>query len=399
MILSVFFGWPTAVEAQSANRLQLLWSQAPFTQPYLTTNELPFERGMTYNPVSHRILVASRANQIYVLNPEDGALLHQLNMTGVGGATNGQYPILMIEAAEDGAIYVGNLNTSSLTPRFRLYRWANDNSTTLATLAFGGDPSPGTGKRWGDSMELRGAGTNTQVLITPRDGSIASLLTTINGTTFTARTINLTDTPSGYAALGLAFGPGNTFLGTTHTNPVRQITFDLTTGIGVTTRVYSDQEIPVNICPIGLSRDFKYFGGIHVFSPNHLRVYDLGPTNGFPILIGSTNFPANNPNTHTGAGSVSFGTNTVYALDSNNGLMALRILPPTAPVIEEMGLSASQTVLMRGRGSPGYYTVETSTTLTNWFFAGNALIHTNGLFDHTNSYTTGSNRFYRLTSQ
>src|SRR6185295_6207941 len=123
----------------STNRLELLWRFAPFSRPYLTTNELPFERGLTYNPVTHHVLVASRSNQVYVLNADTGADLYQLNMAGV---TGGQYPLLLIKSGDDGAIYAGNLNTSTVTPNYRLYRWANDSPGTIPTLAYSGDPIP-----------------------------------------------------------------------------------------------------------------------------------------------------------------------------------------------------------------------------------------------------------------
>lgn len=394
VLVFVVFIEAKAAQAQNQNRLKVLWQLAPFSRPYLTTNELPFERGMAYNPISHRVLIASWSNRVSVVNAANGAHLHELNMSGV---TGGQYPLLLIESADDGVIYAGNLNTSTVTPNFRLYRWSNDNPTTIPTLAFSGDPFPGTNKRWGDSLDVRGSGTNTQVLLTPRDGSLAAILTTTNGTNFTSRGINLTDTPSGYCALGLAFGPGNTFYGTTHTNPLRQITFDLVAGTGVTSRLYSNAEVPTAISPIGMSSNFNLFAGIHVYSPNHLRVYDMSASNGIPVLIGTTNFPANNPNTHTAGGSVEFGTNVVYALDANNGLMAVRILPP--PVIfDSISLQAGQQILLQGRGWPGSYEVETTSTLANWSSGGNVVIGTNGILEFFHTPTNSLGTFYRVKS-
>ncbi|MFN7138076.1 MAG: hypothetical protein ACK4UN_01925, partial [Limisphaerales bacterium] len=54
----------TQAQTPITNRLQLLWQLAPFSRPYLTTNELPYERGMAYNPVSHNVLIASRSNRV-----------------------------------------------------------------------------------------------------------------------------------------------------------------------------------------------------------------------------------------------------------------------------------------------------------------------------------------------
>ena len=383
----------------STNRLQLLWRFAPAGQgqpskPYLTTNELPFERGLTYNPISHRVLVASRSNHVYVLNADTGADLHELNMTGV---TGGQYPLLLIKAADDGAIYAGNLNTSTANPQFRLYRWTNDNPGTVATLAFSGDPSPGSSERWGDTLDVRGSGTNTQVLISPRQSTLMAILGTTNGSNFISRTINLPDVPLGHCAMGITFGANNTFWGTTHTNPLRQITFDLAASSGVTTTLHNSNEIPLAICPIGFSPTLNMVAGIHVVSPNHLRVYELSSTNGPPILIGATNFATDVLNVHTAAGSVEFGSNTVYALDANNGIMAVRILPPPSPLLfTGISIQSGQQIFLRGTGSPGSYLLETSSTFTNWTVMTNIVIGTNGTFESFVAITNSSARFYRL---
>src|SRR6185503_16828705 len=50
--------------------------------------------------------------------------------------------------------------------QFRVYRWANAHSNTTPILIFKGDPTgSGTPQRWGDNLAVRGAGTNTQILV------------------------------------------------------------------------------------------------------------------------------------------------------------------------------------------------------------------------------------------
>ncbi len=381
--------------------LQLLWRLAPYSRPYLTTNDLPEQRGFTYNPVSHRLLLVNRiTTTIHVLD-ENGTNLWTLNTNNVTGGLNTSYYLLLVAAAEDGAIYACNLKASA-TP-FKIYRWANDNSNTVPTVAFSGDPSTNTPSyRWGDTFEVRGSGTNTQILIGPRQGTNVVLFTTTNAVDFTPRVINLDGIPEGHCGLSLTFGYGNTFWGTTHTNQLRLVSFDPVAGTASTVRIYSDTEVPTAVNPIGFSTKLNMLAGVHVNSVNHLRVYDFSPTNGVPMLIGTTNFASDNSNTHTGTGAVRFGDDVIYALDANNGLMAVRVVLPTSPLqFNDLSLVSGQQLILRGKGTVGNYGVEaTSTPFTNWTPVGNVAIGINGTFEFTDTFPTNSpRRFYRVKSQ
>lgn len=385
--------------------LQLLWQLAPYSRPYLTSTHtnnpnLPEQRGMTYNPVTRRLLLVHRLTPtVYVLDAETGTNLWTLNTNNVTGGLTTAYYLLLIAAADDGAIYACNLKASSAP--FKIYRWADDSSNAVPTVAFSGDPSPGTPSyRWGDTFDVRGSGTNTQILIGPRQGTNVVLFTTTDGLNFTSRVINLNGIPEGHCGLNVTFGNGNTFWGTTHTNLLRLVSFDPVAGTASTLRLYNDSEVPTNVNPIGYSSSLNMLAGIHVFSPNHLRVYDLTPTNGVPSLIGTTNFPSDNDNTHTGTGAVRFGGDTIYALDSNNGLMAVRLGLPSGPLrISEMSMQAGQLIL-RGAGTAGNHVVEASSaSLTNWVPAGNIAIGMNGSFEFRENLTNALQRFYRIRKQ
>src|SRR4029077_3453145 len=56
---------------------------------------------------------------------------------------------------------------------------------------------------------------------------------------------------------------------------------------------------------------------------DQLNLYDLAPTNA-PVLLASWTFPGTWDNTF-GLGGIAFGGNRLYALDSNNGLLAFKM--------------------------------------------------------------------------
>src|SRR5262249_2098894 len=111
---------------------------------------------------------------IFVLNATNGAFLYTLKTNGIQtGVGKFGIGIVGIAAADDGAIYACNMANDSEgsggadpASMFRVYRWANASSNTTPTLMFAGDPSSETSAlRWGDNLTVRGAGTNTRVLL------------------------------------------------------------------------------------------------------------------------------------------------------------------------------------------------------------------------------------------
>ena len=329
--------------------LNVLWSLAPGTRPYLTIASLPAERGMACNPATGRLILISRTSPtLYVLDAATGNDLWTLDKTGISGGT---YPLLLVGAADDGAVFAGNLTTAGTTTAFKLYRWANDNSSTLPTVAYSGDPGAGSSQRWGDTLDVRGTGTNTQIIIASRSGNVVALFTTANGTTFTPKLITVADAPTGAFGLGLAFGAGNTFWGKATSQNLRQVSFDPVAGTGTTIRNHASPIIPSTVAPIGVSTTFNLLGGINVAAAgagNNFQMYNLAPAT--PAFIASTNFASDNDNTGTGTGAVDFHNDRVYALGPNNGLLAMQLVPaPTPPTIQtqpqSQGLTAGQDAL------------------------------------------------------
>ena len=351
--------------------LSKLWSLAPGSRPYLTIAALANERGLAYDPTTRRLVLVSRtAPSVYVLDAESGADLWPLSTSGISGGT---YTLLMVGVADDGAVYAGNLTTAGPTTAFKLYRWPSTSSNAVPAVAFSGDPSPGINQRWGDTLDVRGAGTNTQVILGSRSGTNVAILTTADGTTFTSKSISVADAPAGSFGLGIAFGVSNTFWGKANGSALRQVAFDRAAGTGSTLRVHADPAVPNAVAPIGVSTPLNLLAGINVgVTNNHLRLYDLTPASGTPAFIGATNFPADNDNSGTGTGSVDFGGDRVYALCANNGILALQIVPQVTPA----GIAAPPQSQSVKAGSDATFTVAATGTLPlsyQWSFLGSGI--------------------------
>jgi uncharacterized lipoprotein YddW (UPF0748 family) len=310
--------------------LRRLWSLGPGSRSYLTTNSLPNERGLACNPLNHHLILVNRTSpSIHVLDSATGADLGTLDKSGVSGGT---YPLLIVGVADDGAVYAGNLTSAGNTTPFKLYRWANDSAATVPAVAYAGDPGAGNSQRWGDTLDVRGAGTNTQVILASRNANLVAILTTANGSTFASKLITVSDAPAGAFGLGLAFGANNTFWGKATSQSLRQVAFDLVAGTGSTLRNHASPAFPNTVAPLGVSTALNLLGGINVgATDNHFRLYDLTPTNGTPVFLASTNFASDNSNTGTGTGAVDFDGDRVFALGANNGLIAMQILAAAVP--------------------------------------------------------------------
>lgn len=135
-------------------------------------------------------------------------------------------------------------------------------------------------------------------------------------------------------------------------------------------RVHADPAFPNAVAPIGVSTTLNLLAGINVGAANnHLRLYDLTPTNGLPVFIASTNFPADNDNSGTGTGAVDFGGDRVYALCANSGIVAMQIVPQVTP---PSIVAPPQTQSVKA-GSDATFTVAATGTLPlsyQWHFLG-----------------------------
>jgi Secretion system C-terminal sorting domain len=147
---------------------------------------------LAYNPVTDKLLVAKRADRIFVINPATGAQEDTLSTKGAAIGTEG-LKYNKIRVAADGSIYAISLQTGAGTAR--IYRWASqrDTATLCATFA--------VTERTGDAFGLSGTGATT-VLYASGSGTTANafsiyILNTTDGKAFTLEsTVTMTSAPT-----------------------------------------------------------------------------------------------------------------------------------------------------------------------------------------------------------
>ncbi|MEO7678775.1 MAG: hypothetical protein ABIV39_18635, partial [Verrucomicrobiota bacterium] len=309
----------------------------PDERSYLTaTNNL--QRGLAYNPKTTHLLIASRspttAPTINIVDSITGADLGSLPFVQQVVAGNAGFLLNKIAVADDGAIYVCNVTTTSTTDiGFVLYRYASETSEQTAVygnLAFG-DPSSGRANsaqsngRWGDTMVVRGAGLNTEILIASQ-GTLAAILrpTDESMNTFVATTL-ATDASSGSMADSVSFGIGDTFWAKANGLGLRHLSFDLNSGTATTLQTYGSTAFPTQIGPILALNASNLLAGIEIAPAfDSVKLYDITTTNP-PIFLDRQDYYTN-LNNGLGAGEICFGNGTLYALDSDNGLLALSLI-------------------------------------------------------------------------
>ncbi len=302
------------------------------------------ERGVAYNTSTNNVYVVSRAsgNQVRILNGDTGVTSQTVTLPS--GVTEGVFPVNLIRVADDGAIYISNLTTTAdnLTNSFRIYRFQNEAALTTGafTLAYEGAPSA---HRYGDSFNVRGGGTSTQFIAGGGTGNAnVAIFTSANGLDYTANLNSLAYTvpnePSNSngladAANGVAFGEGNSIY-------VKQVgdylrLFSFTPGAN-NSLVFQDASLPG-----GATGPFGRIAAIDTDIPNDLlaglslpapgadsaRLYDIANPLVDPTQLDFETLPVDFANTNV-AGSLDFGNNRLYVLDSQNGLLALQVTVP-----------------------------------------------------------------------
>jgi len=158
---------------------------------------------------------------------------------------------------------------------------------------------------------------------------------------------------------GLAFGTGDTIWGKTTGGLIRHAQFDINSQSGVV--IHSFAGYP-NLAPLGIDPVNKLCAGISIETPDNLRLIDISNLGGGLFTLDTELFPTDNPNPGN-SGSVTFGGNNVYAMDSDNGLIAMSLNLACVPTKLSATRSAANLVLSWGRGD---YRLQGATTLGNW---------------------------------
>ncbi|MDB6056831.1 MAG: hypothetical protein JWO95_675 [Verrucomicrobiales bacterium] len=366
------------------------------------------QRGMAYNPSTGHILVVDKATPaIHILDPIAGTDLGTIDASSLATGGNSTFVMTLVRVADDGAVYAANLENTTGAPDLNIYRWPSESSAQ--SIVWHGHPgTAGDGQRYGDTMDVRGSGTNTMIIFGSR-GTVVQLFRPTDDTlsVFTATTLTM-DGPAGSAGYGITFGPGNTFYGAfgttsgTTTDPLRLFSFDVATGAAKTIAVYPQPPMPTGLAPIKMSPLLNLLGGAAIKTGDAAYLYDVTSTGSVPILQDSKTLPTDTAN-GAFAGAIDFGyadaiygTNRLFVMDCNNGVQVYAILTntPAAPTFF---------------GQPANVTTSTNSTVTfragaqgdvpmtfQWFVGGDTpvlnatnsiLIISNAPFTAAGSYT------------
>lgn len=309
-------------------------------RPYLTSDGNRYQRGMAYNPMTGNLLIVNRTPSSPSINVVHGATGDDqgtLDLSALVPGGNPSFPINLIGVGEDGAIYVGNLSNQQLPPEFRLYRWQNE--IDFQRSVFAGDPSNGNtssaNQRWGDTMAVRGSGNNTEILIASRGTLVAILRPTDETMTSFTSTPFQTDTSAGALGYGLAFASANTFYGTEGAQsggPLLRMQVDGLAGTATTLNAFTAAVFPGTVSPIAFDPFRMLLAGIDIVPGADLvRLYAITNVDTPPVFLDRESFPTANANT-VFAGALAFGEGRLYALDSDNGIMAFDVVTSSAPV-------------------------------------------------------------------
>jgi hypothetical protein len=351
-----------------SGRLVKLWSKGLGELQFLANDNA--HRGLAYHPVNGNVLVISRTvgdTNVYVLNGQTGELKHRLRSTDESDMNliyGGYFALNMIGVADDGAVYACNLSTSGND--LIIYRWADDNPDTIPMVAYG--PANPELVRCGDAIDVRGSGTDTQILIPSRNGKNVAVFTTTDGAMFSHTVITVPDATDGNFGISVAFGAGNTFWGKAPGASLRHVEFDLAAGTGATLHNYAATNFPGSMAPIAVLPAENQLAAVSLDTPDNLQLYDIADLASLPVLVHQELFPSDNANAN-GTGAVDFGGGRVYALDSNNGIVAFEVKksPPKQPTLANPKLVAGGKLEITVLGQAGVtYVVEASMDLQSW---------------------------------
>lgn len=392
-----------------------LWNIGPGTNssvdgPYLTTSGYE-TRGLAYDSTSSNLLVADHY-YIHDYNATNGSYQFDLNTAGLPTGGNGGWTVDQIGVADDGTLYSANLSLDGTA--FSIISYGTYNYSSL-NYAYGGsaggndlntlDPLP---DRWGDTMAVRGSGPNTQILFGSYNGTNVALFTTPDGMSFMPTLIEVPNVPAGFASLGIAFGPGNTFYAKGgHDYNLREISFNTNTvpATGTAIEVYiAGTQVPNDLTGLGVDVTNNVLGGVcYNDNPSDVQLYLLSDNTNSPYLFDQDFFPANNVNSQENS-VVALKDGWGFALNVNNGIVGFKYSEPYAPsvTLTRVVYAPAKTVINWNNTFDGHgYQVQYKTSLSDpaWIPLGTAVTATNATAAFTDTTASGATRFYRVISE
>ncbi|HVV01282.1 MAG TPA: hypothetical protein VHH88_07950, partial [Verrucomicrobiae bacterium] len=316
--------------------------------PFLTTGAV--QRGLCRNPLTGNLIFVDRAvsgqsgsvsGAIYVLDGATGAVLNTLSTNGIDGGSFADYAVAV---GPDGVIYVDNVIADSNSGPFKIYRWASEAGQDDPTVAFSG--ALGTNNlRWGNSMDVRGTGAGTQILVSS-GGAEAALFTTSDGVNFAATDLFMDVTGTLQGSVG--FGLGNTFWAKWAGLDLRLLSFDAGAQTATTIRDFGGTDMPEMAAPeiagIDTSNNLLAVVSYHSTNPDEVLLYSIANLDDLPQLLDAyTLSDINNANSGSPRGYLAIGGGKLYAHNLNNGIFAFNLLSDAlpAPAILTQPLSMS----------------------------------------------------------
>lgn len=343
------------VDPGNYQRLAPVWSQAPGSQTYLPADtdpqgRSPLYRSLAYNALSNQLIIVSRPSttpSVVVLNASTGASLYNLTTTGITGGT---IVLNSVACGDDGVVYACDVSTAgAASPDFKLYRWASTDPTIAPDVVYSAPVDPGLAiaRRWGDTLRASGVEPNTQIML---DAATAdSSGTTVVGTVFTAagtppwgfQPFSTVWTSSASDSIGrtLDFAPqfGSTaYIQKRKGTPLRIASNDGSSSTSIADyNNFAPSIDQVAFLNSNLMAAIDFSGAENAAAtPDYVDLIDVSNLNQ-PAIIGQYPFPVNHQPNGDFNGCIVATSNTVYALDSNNGLVALTLTsaPTSLPAL------------------------------------------------------------------
>ncbi|HMJ89375.1 MAG TPA: hypothetical protein VK530_06145, partial [Candidatus Acidoferrum sp.] len=358
LCLAAALGWVEDAHSQSV-AISNIWTIPTTEGRTYVTGATDTERGVAFNPFTGHAYIVSRNGglTIAIVDAQTGAHFGTLDVSGISG---GDFALNQIGVADDGYIYAANLTTSSTNEArpFKIYRWTDESATPA--IVYASSPSGNQSLRFGDSIDVRGSGTETEIIAGTGGVNATNLVAVFRPldatiSVFTSRAIIV---PRGLNILatdfakGIAFGPGGTFFaknnGTTTT--AKLCSYDWESGTGAWIRNYA---VAGSIAAIDYDPATGLLAGVLVGSAtaqHALLVYDVSDE--VASLVYSNNFPPPLGANGNAVNAVNINSNRVVAVEPRNGVQMAGISVSTnlaAPnVIQQPG---NLTLVQGGYGS------------------------------------------------
>ncbi len=398
-------------------------------------------RGLSYDPVSgNLVFVDSHTGSggasavppnaaIYVLDSSSGQIIGALNTNGITGGSLAAF--VTAGVADDGVVYVANqVNRNS--SNFKIYRWptanTNDARFNMAPTVAYNSAALTVSERLALNMDVRGAGTNTQIIVGSADASKTStssagpgtnifLFTTADGTNFTGHRLYVPGLTNAVFNDGIAFGPTNTFFTKEVGAPLYYLSYDpatITNDVASTntctviaTFTASSANDPLlNLSAIAVDNVNHLFAGLEEIGGTanggrgRVWLYDFpNPTNKAPAILASRTYIPNFVKAIAPMGYLDFGGGRLYANVVNNGLLASTVdsIPLLAPTFVQ-DLPSSTRIAV---GQTAHFEVIAITDVTNYqWFSNNVAIAgaTTYYIDVPNVQTNLSGTVYKVVA-